>query len=381
MIDPTGKELLAQDSYEFETIKGLVEDTCKLGKLEKVYEIFGGYVNRSFGIEMTGNDGEPIDYFVRRYRSTQSEADIIAEHELIDYCYSKGLDIAAYLIKMPDDKTFTWIKNEQDGENYPWAVYRYLYGEDPYDWLNTNMEPEKDYNFGALQSRLHNSAYGFTGGEKEEPQIYEFLSARKEHFAHCSDGLPIPERDRYLICYKESVDYLLEMCDKAKKGLEDSGMLEEGKGYKSVCHCDYHPANVKWDGDECIGIFDFDWSKVDYRLFDICFGMVYTHVAWECMIDGQIHLDRAKIYLKGYNDYSKEKGVLPPFTEEEKKAFPYMFLAGTIYLYNWATDYFNFWEDYDEYEWYYYLAHIVRSMHFVEDHLEDLYNMICEACE
>ena len=47
------------------------------------------------------------------------------------------------------------------------------------------------------------------------------------------------------------------------------------------------------EGDtECIGIFDFDWSKVDYRLFDICFGMVYTHAAWECMIDGQIHLDR-----------------------------------------------------------------------------------------
>ncbi|MGI5874172.1 MAG: phosphotransferase [Bacillota bacterium] len=381
MIDPTGKELLAQDSYEFETIKGLVEDTCKLGKLEKVYEIFGGYVNRSFGIEMTGNDGEPIDYFVRRYRSTQSEADIIAEHELIDYCYSKGLDIAAYLIKMPDDKTFTWIKNEQDGENYPWAVYRYLYGEDPYDWLNTNMEPEKDYNFGALQSRLHNSAYGFTGGEKEEPPIYEFLSARKDYFAHCADGKDIPERDRYLLCYNEFIGEILENCDKAKKGLEDSGMLEEGKGYKSVCHCDYHPANVKWDGDECIGIFDFDWSKVDYRLFDICFGMVYTHVAWECMIDGQLHMDRAKIFIKGYNDYSKEKGVLPPFTEEEKKAFPYMFLAAIIYLFNWSTDYFNFPDEYDEYEWYYYLGHIIRAMRFTTEHLDDLYKMVCEACE
>lgn len=377
MIDPNGKELLAQESLEVKTIKKLVEETCKLGKLEKVYEIFGGYVNRSFGIEMIGNDGEPIDYFVRRYRSTQSEADIVAEHELITYCISKGLDMAAGLVRFADGRSFIKIKNEEDGLEYPWAVYRYLYGEDPYDWLNTNMEPAKDYNFGALQSRLHDSAYGFEGGEKEEPQIYEFLAARKEHFIHCPDGLPIPERDRYLMLYKDALGYVLDMSDKARKGIEDSGMLEEGKGIKTVCHCDYHPANVKWDGDECCGIFDFDWSKVDYRLFDICFGMLYTHVAWEAMIDGQIHLDRAKIFLQGYNDYAQKEGNLPPFSEEEKKAFPYMFLAATVYLWNWATDYFNFWEEYDEYEWYYYLAHIVRAMHFTEDHLDDLYEMVC----
>lgn len=375
MIDPNGKELLAKDSCEFKTIQGLVEDTAKLGKLEKVYEIFGGYVNRSFGIEMTDNDGNAIDYFVRRYRSTQAEADIVAEHQLIDYCIEKGLDIAAGLIKMPGGKTFQWIKNEEDGENYPWAVYKYLYGEDPYDWLNTHLRPEADYNFGALQARIHNSAYGFEGGEKEEPQIYEFLAARKDYLLHCPDGKPIPERDRYILLYNEAIDYVLSMCDKARKGMEDAGFI--GKGIKSVCHCDYHPANVKWKGDECVGIFDFDWSKVDYRLFDICFGLMYTCINWEALVDGQLDLERCKIYLKGYNDYTKEKGVLPVFNEEEKKAFPYMYIAATIYLWNWATDYFNFWEEYNEYEWYYYLAHTIKAMHFGEDHIDDLYEMIC----
>ena len=69
-------------------------------------------------------------------------------------------------------------------------------------------------------------------------------------------------------------------------------------------------------------------------------------------------------------------GLSSGFTEEEKKAFPYMYLAATIYLFNWATDYFNFWEDYNEYEWYYYLAHIMKAMHFAEDHLDDLYEII-----
>ena len=383
MIDPTAKELLAQDSPEFKMIQGLVEDTCKLGKLEKVYEIFGGYVNRSFGIEMTGTDGEPIDYFVRRYRDTQSEADIVAEHDLIAFCIERGLDFAAGLIKMPNGKTYTYITDERDGLNYPWAVYRYLYGEDPFDWINTCLQPSEDKAMGVCQANLHGSAYGFTGGEKEEPQIYEFLAARKQHFIDCKDSVEIPKRDRYDLLYRTGLPFVLEMCDKARKGIEESGMLEEGKGYKTVCHCDYHPSNVKWkDGDIC-GIFDFDWSKVDYRLFDICFGLVYTCTAWGALEnyvyveDGDLILDRAKLYLQGYNEKTVDKGVLPVFTEEEKKAFPYMYLAATIYLWNWCTDYYNFPEEYNEYEWHYYLEHIYKAIRFANDHIEDIYNTIC----
>lgn len=377
MIDPTAKELLAEESNEFKTIKKLVEEICDLGKLEKAYEIFGGYVNRSFGAEMIGKDGQPIDYFVRRYRSSQSEHDIVAEHELITYCIEKGLDIAAGLTRMPDGKTYTKIYDEKKGKEYPWAVYRYLYGEDLYDWLNNNMNPKEDASMGKVLAQLHSSAYGFQGGEKEESQIYEFLSVRKDHFVHCPDGLPIPERDRYMILYRDSVDYVLQMCDKAKKGMEDAGFV--GKGIKTVCHCDYHCSNVKWKDHEVCGIFDFDWSKVDYRLFDISFCLVYICTAWEALQDGILHLDRAEYFLKAYNDHTKALGILPGFTEEEKKAFPYMYLAATIYLFNWATDYFNFWEDYNEYEWYYYLAHIMKAMHFAEDHLDDLYEIIARV--
>lgn len=372
MIDPTGKELLAQDSYEVKTIKKLAEEICDLGTVEKVYEIFGGYVNRSFGIEMIGKDGEPIDYFVRRYRDTQSEADIIAEHELIAYIIEKGLDIAAGLIKMPDGKTFTWIENEEDGKNYPWAVYKYLYGEDPYDWINQRLTPPEDQAMGRMQARLHNCAYGFEGGEKEEPQIYEFLKSGQEYWKTCCEGKGVPERDRYHMCYLENIDYVLEMADKARKGMEDAGFI--GKGLKTVCHCDYHPSNVKWKDCDIIGMFDFDWSKVDYRLFDICFGLVYTCTCWDAMHDGELDLERCKYYLAGYNEIDD---VLPKFLDEEKKAFPYMYLGAMIYLWNWATDYYNFPEDYDEYEWYYYLAHIIKGIHFAEDHIDDLYELIC----
>ena len=384
MIDPTGKELMAVDSPEFKEIKVLVEEKAKLGTLNNVYEIFGGYVNRSFGVEMTGNDGEPVDYFVRRYRATQAISDVVSEHELIAFCIERGLDYAAGLEKMEDGKTYTMMVNEEDGLEYPWAVYRYLYGEDPFDWLNTCLQPSEDKAMGKCQANLHGSAYGFTGGEKEEPQIYEFLSGgkMKDHFIACKDIDGVPKRDRYDLLYRATLPYVCEMIDKAAEGLKASGMLEEGKGYKTVCHCDYHPANVKWKDGEICGIFDFDWSKVDYRLFDVCFGLVYTCTAWGALenykyiADGSLILDRAKLYLEGYVEKTLDKGVLPAFTEEEKKAFPYMFLAAYLYLWNWCTDYYNFPEEYNEYEWHYYLEHIYLGIKFADEHIEDLYNLI-----
>ncbi|MDO4542219.1 MAG: phosphotransferase [Bacillota bacterium] len=372
MINPEGKALLKESSFVFQQLKTLVEDTYKLGTLNKAYEIFGGYVNRSFGVEMTKPNGEDIDYFVRKYRTTATDEDIRVEHSLVTYAIEKGMDVAAGVVPLPSGATFTKVEEEVDGKTvvYPFAVYRYLYGDDTYDWINTNLKPEEDYNLGALQAKFHNFTNGFNPGEKAEPQIYDFLEAKKEHFIHCPDGLPIPERDRYIILYKSSVDEVLANCDKARKGLEDSGMLETAP--KTPCHCDYHPGNVKWQDGKCIGIFDFDWSKLDYRLFDICFGLVYTVSAWEAMQDGILHMDRVKTYLQGYNDYLKNEGTLTPLTKEEAKAFPYMMLAGVIYLFNWATDYFNFWEDYNEFEWYYYLAHIMRLMHFVNDNAQEL---------
>ena len=155
MIDPTGKELMAVDSPEFKEVRVLVEEKAKLGKLNNVYEIFGGYVNRSFGVEMTGNDGEPVDYFVRRYRASQAISDVLSEHELIAFCIEIGLDYAAGLEKMEDGKTYTMMKNEEDGLEYPWAVYRYLYGEDPFDWINQVLSPEEDAAMGRCQANLH----------------------------------------------------------------------------------------------------------------------------------------------------------------------------------------------------------------------------------
>ena len=43
-------------------------------------------------------------------------------------------------------------------------------------------------------------------------------------------------------------------------------------------HYDSHPGNLQWAAEEVMGIFDFDWAKMDLRLFDV--GMIRRETQW-----------------------------------------------------------------------------------------------------
>ena len=63
-------------------------------------------------------------------------------------------------------------------------------------------------------------------------------------------------------------------------------------------HCDYHPGNLKWVDEQGVGLFDFDWSKLDYRLFDVAQGIAYFCSSWEGPDDGDVRLDKAAIFVR-----------------------------------------------------------------------------------
>lgn len=366
---------MAEMSMSRNQLKHLVQNIYKLGKLVEAYEIFGGYVNRSFGV-IVEKDGVQTDYFIRKYKKSVTDHDIEVEHSLIDYAIKKGIDVAAGVIRQPDGRTFVKLEEEKQGEKVvrSFAIYDFLDGDDTYDWINTKMKPDEDRNFGELQAKFHNYTNGFDPGEKAEPKIYDFLEVLKTKFRTIFEGLGMPETDRFLMLWKDSLDEMVQNCDRARKGLEQGGFLANAP--QTPCHCDYHPGNVKWRDGKCVGIFDFDWSKLDYRLFDVCFGLIYTVTSWDAQDDGIIFMDRMKYYLEGYNKFLKEKGTLIPFTEDEIAIFPSMMLAGSMYLLNWSTDYYGDWENLNEYEYYYYLAHILKTMRFILAHEEELRDVI-----
>lgn len=352
----------------------LMNDYYDLGEIVDAYEIFGGYVNRSFGVIME-KDGERTDYFVRKYKRTVTKNDIEVEHALLEHLMANGMKEASGVIRTKNGETFVELEEEKEGERVKrsFAVYDFLEGDDTYDWINTNMTPEEDEEFARILAKFHNYANGFDSGEKEEARILDYIVDFKNIFSNCHKDLGIPHHNRFLRLWKDSLPFVLEMCDKVKSDITPE-ML---KGMPEVpCHCDIHPGNAKWKDGKCIGLFDFDWAKLDYRLFDICFALVYSCSSWEAQTDGRLWFDRFSYYLDGYNGFLKNEGTLTPITPEEKKAFPYMMLAAGLYLLNWSTCYYTDWENYNEYEYYFYLTHIIKLLHYIDNHADDLYEVI-----
>lgn len=352
----------------------LMHDYYDLGTIVDAYEIFGGYVNRSFGVIME-KDGERTDYFVRKYKKTVTQNDIEVEHALLEHIMANGMKEASGVIRTKDGATFVELEEEKEGERVKrsFAVYEFLEGDDTYDWINTNLTPEEDGEFARILAKFHNYANGFDCGEKEELRILDYITEFKNVFSTCYKDLGIPSHNRFLRLWQDSLPFIMEMCHKVKDGITPELL----KGMPEVpCHCDIHPGNAKWKDGKCVGLFDFDWAKLDYRLFDVCFALVYSCSSWEAQTDGRLWFDRFSYYLDGYNGFLKNEGTLTPITAEEKKAFPYMMLAAGLYLLNWSTCYYADWEDLNEYEYYFYLTHIIKLLHYIDNHADDLYEVI-----
>ena len=350
-------------------IKEVVETNYDLGLVQEVYEIFGGYVNRSFGV-ICEKDGRTEEYFVRKYKAKfNSEAnpnDILYEHNLINYCLSKGLKEAAKVHQSRNGTTMVSLidqdENGKDLKRY-FAVYDFLPGEDRYTWVQNENPPDEFRNLGALLARFHNFGVGFDPGKlaKAEPKIQQLLPTFVELFTRLA-GRDVPGSVFHAYFNSRLPDIIA--CIK-KNQIPDAAFA---KMPETPIHSDLHAGNVKWQGDNCTGIFDFDWSKIDVRLFDIAFGLVYCCSSWRPESDGILRLDDCRYFLEGYNQQLKQLNRLEPLNATEKEHFPTMIAAAVQYLINWCTALF-FYEDPDlvnDYEALYYLLHITRLMDWTE---------------
>ena len=131
-------------------------------------------------------------------------------------------------------------------------------------------------------------------------------------------------------------------------------------------HCDYHPGNLKYRDEEAVALFDFDWSKVDYRLFDVAEGIAYFCSSWEGADDGEVRLDKAARFVRAYQDEAARFDVPGPLSAEELALLPRMVANANLYVLNW--DLAAYYEDpgvsVDEYLMY--LDHQLQFMEYIE---------------
>ncbi len=345
----------------------VVDTDYDLGDVVRVEQVLGGYVNLSFAVVTRRDDGEHR-YFVRKYNHAVVEREVRFEHALVQHLSGKGFHLAAEVFANKAGETFVTREELLNGEPVTrfFAVYEMLSGEDKYTWVK-NRCTDREYDSSArVLARFHHLAHDFVPGDlaREQPPIMQMMRELPQafrDFAAASRGTAFDQR-------------FLEELPRVQELLARGAAIEaELEGQPRVpVHCDYHPGNLKYADEQGVGLFDFDWSKLDYRLFDVAEGIAYFCSSWEGGDDGQVRLDKAAIFVRAYQDEAARFPIPGPLTPTELALLPRMVASANLYILNW--DLAAYYEDpsvsVDEYLMY--LDHQLLFMEFIEDHLDEL---------
>ena len=367
-----------RDALQVEFLSGqlaeVVATDYDLGDVVRVEQIFGGYVNLSFAVVVATPDGERR-FFVRKYKASTGVRDVRFEHALVNHISGKGFHIAARVYPNRSGETLVRRQEMLNGEPVTrlFAVYEMLEGEDKYTWISNRLT-DKEFDSGArVLAQFHALAHDFDSGDlsREQPPIMQMVGELPQtfrDFAAASRGTAFDQR------FIERLPRVLELLEKG------CAMEEDLRGLPRVpVHCDYHPGNLKWVDEQGVGLFDFDWSKLDYRLFDVAQGIAYFCSSWAGPDDGAVRLDKAAVFVRAYQDEASHFEVPGPLTTAELALLPRMVANANLYILNW--DLAAYYEDPDVSvdEYLVYLDHQLQFMEYIEAHQHELAHIAEEA--
>ena len=357
-----------------ERIRRLMEDNYDLGKLTRTKVILGGCCNKSYAVWMSVNDGVQ-QYFLRLYSPNAIEKEIRFEHALVNHLRANGFTLAAGVVpcKHGDTLVVTPPPADHPGDQAFWALFEFLEGEDTYSWTDTDLTDNEFMSASGILARLHHCGHGFrkpSGIDRAQPRIMAFLLTFKNTFTSFLKQAADRRCDRLFR------DNFTAIC----KALDDAAAFDAGfQGMRELpIHCDFHPGNLKYRDETGVGIFDFDWSKIDFRIFDLALALVYFTSIWDDRAAG-LRPDKFTLFLRTYNDSCRQSDRIDPLTEQEQRALAPMLAIANLYVLNWdLVDFYNTTAADDDAS-YKFIHHNIGLMHWLKRHNEMLERLISQS--
>ena len=336
-------------------ITEIVESYYDIGTVTAVNEIFGGYNSRSFGIE-TLKDGCARTYFLRQYKPDVAADEIRFEHALIGHAIQNGFSFAADIVSTAQGLTFV----QSADSDHMFAVFDYLNGEDKYTWDNPDLSDAEFISAGRVLAAFHNAMRDFDPGglQRSEPPILKLWPRLAGQLAGYDRHKPGGQLQAYYAAHLQGILDLI-----ARHPLDANEI--EGMPVIAI-HCDYHPGNLKWADNQVVGIFDFDWSKMDLRLFDVALAVIYFCSRWDEGHDGEVRCDKCSLFIRSYQQELQELAGLEPITPAELRLMPKMLDIANIYLLHWEVSAYHSIAGANETEYLTYLKHNVRLMQWLD---------------
>ncbi|MBW1866470.1 MAG: phosphotransferase [Deltaproteobacteria bacterium] len=354
-------------------IQAIVEKQYDLGALTRIKEIFGGFVNRSYAVWI-GQHGRAKKFFMREYNPNIAESEIRFEHALLNHLRENGLDIVSGVIPCRDGSTF--VKTSVQGRKATyWGLFEFLEGDDPYTWVKTDLTDAEFVSAAKILAQMHHAGRDFfkpEGADRAQPRIMEFIATFKSIFSDYALQAGDRRCDMLFKTNKAMIFSVIDGCIAADKNY--GGMLEV------PVHCDYHPGNLKYKNEKGVGIFDFDWSKIDYRVFDVALALVYFTSEWNQSAAGSLRMDKFALFLQSYNKQCTRLDGIEPLTQKEREGLIPMLATGNLYVLNWDLMDFYGTENVDDDEYYTYIEHNILLMHWIETHFADISQVIQRVC-
>ncbi|MBN1536097.1 MAG: phosphotransferase [Anaerolineales bacterium] len=331
-----------------------------LGQLSNYEKDVRGFVNTSFTIE-TIKDGKTKKSFLRRYKQEIKEEELQFEHSLINHLVDHSDLPVACIYKTHTGKSYLHLfQDETDQQGFFYAIFDFLPGNDKYTWVDPRCTDREVVSAAKTLAQFHAAACNLQPqGKRVEPKILELLSKIDVLLSEC------PQKDKHTIFDKCLIENLPLLRASLQKNLAILSQPEALQIIQCIIHCDFHPGNLKIENEEVTGLFDFDWSKVDFRLFDVALAMWYFFASWKPENDGAINLAPLALFFNTYQEYLKTLKGIGPLSDIERYYLPWMIHAGNLYVLNWTLlDFYS--KDVDPEEYLVFLRHSVNCTQWFE---------------
>ncbi len=325
-----------------------------LGELVDYEKNERGFVNTAFAI-YTLASGERRRYFLRKYKRGIGEDELQFEHSLIEHLVEAGAPVAR-IHSTRDGKTYLHrFEAGDDCVGVFYTIFDYLPGEDRYTWVDPILSQAEISASAVVLAGFHIACRSFIPlGRRLEPRILDLLPVVNETWSSCPARSKGTVFDARILEHQELVRGNIAATLSVLREATVSSLPH------TVIHCDYHPGNLKFTGERVTGLFDFDWSKIDLRAFDLGLALWYFCTSWQGAQDGSFRLDWANTFLRSYQEFLAAHPGASTFTPAEAHYLPTLVNVGNLYVLNWTIlDYFN--KDVDPVE---YLVFLDHSLNF-----------------
>jgi homoserine kinase type II len=320
-----------------------------------------GYVNTSYEIE-TIRRGKRKRYFLRRYKIGVNQEELEFEHVLISHLLDRNFSLAARVFETKEGSTYC-RKYFDSSSNQPvyYAIFDFLPGEDKYTCVDPKCSLVEIKNSAGVLADFHNAVQDLIPkGQRLEPKILDLLPQIREKVINSVQFSKRTTFDQYL---QANLSLILNSCKAAEQHFSD---LHTSAWPQYVIHCDFHPGNLKFKSEQVVALFDFDWSKIDLRCFDVALAVYYFFTSWKGSEDGILRLDESRVFLDKYQSTMQNHFEGTPLLQSEFQDLPMMINLSNLYVLNWAvTDFYA--KDVDPEEYLMWLRHCVNFTRWSDD--------------